>query len=52
MFLEHPTWEEIEGKGRDGREGKKKKRNNEKPNVRLKAGGEGIRGWPAATLEA
>ena len=31
---------------------KKKKRNNEKPNVRLKAGGEGIRGWPAATLEA
>lgn len=41
MSLEHPTWEEIEGKGRDGREGKKKKRNNEKPNVRLKAGGRG-----------
>ena len=39
---------EGRGMGRGG----KKKRNNEKPNVRLKAEGEGIRGWPAAPLEA
>lgn len=36
----------------EGWEGGKKKRNNEKPNVRLKAEEEGIRGWPASPLEA